>query len=632
MTTPGLTGIILLALFFIAAQTVLPGLLLNAYVIVRRILGKRSTSPAILGPIFWHELVTVTRRGVPFRLRLAYVSFLLLCLLIAYISAFSDVNPIRLLIGPGEEFPRERVTAFAERYFQIFLFCQLIALTVVTPILAGGAITEEHDRQTLVFLQSSLLSNREIVLGKLSARLIFLLGLAVAGLPVLALTLLFGGVDPDTLLLSYLAAAASTLSLASFSFWQATRNTTLRGVLLAAYPFVGALIVLNFCCFMLLTGGPSSFALSPFVLLLDTMQYQSGGYDPITATAIFIVIHGLLGLFFTVLSMGNVRAILIPRPMVNSRKPAPTQKPPPDIVQKPVETSPRRERPPVRLNRIPALSDEISPFLWKEIYFGGRLPTLESDLMRGCGMAFIVASLFPLAFGVLMAALTEDDPQSVLNPTIRISHIVLAVVLIPFAGIRVIGSVVLERQRQTLDSLFTLPVDRTELLTARFKAAAFWLKNWLIAFVILWAGLFILGFTSRVGLLATLIVIACSVPFFLTFAIWLSVRCGTVVRAATWFALGTFAIFLLPPMLAVLVRGTAQLLGETSELFDQTVAGLSVPTAIDHLLDWRNNTDDHDSGAFSGSLMGSLFMSSVFLVLSWCFWRSSVQQFESQGR
>ncbi|MBL8864393.1 MAG: hypothetical protein JNK93_02400, partial [Planctomycetia bacterium] len=177
MNLSGIAGVLLLAAGVVAGLILLPGLSLKIVAFVRR----RRELPAILGPLFWHELVTVTRRGTQVRLRVAYSLLLLTGLAIAFLSQFREVNPIRLILSGGD-FPRERVTAFATTFFQIFLFCQLAVLTFVTPVFAGASLIEEKDRGTLAFLQTSLLSNREIVLGKLAARVLFVLGLALTGL------------------------------------------------------------------------------------------------------------------------------------------------------------------------------------------------------------------------------------------------------------------------------------------------------------------------------------------------------------------------------------------------------------------------------------------------------------------
>jgi ABC-type transport system involved in multi-copper enzyme maturation permease subunit len=642
MLPSGLLAVLGVAAFFLAALTVLPGVALKLVALGRRLRGRPAESPAVLGPLFWHELVRVTRRGTQARLRTLYALFLLVSLLIAYLNEFHEVNPIRLIFGPGEEFPRERVTAFAETFFHVFLFCQLVALTVVTPVFAGGSITEEKDRGTLAFLQASLLSNREIVLGKLAARVVFVLGLALTGLPVLAMTLLFGGVDPDILVTSFVAAVMSTVSLAAFSFWQATRHDTLKGVLVSAYTWSWALIVLAGCCgcgLETFTDGRVNYAnasgLSPLSLLLATVREAGRGRVDLADLALVgVIAHGLLAALFSLLAMGNVRAILIGQPKVDEPKVVPPPKPhwqevDPDT-DKPFGATPQRERTPLRYIHVPYIQED-DPLLWKETYFGGKLPSFETDMAKGCFLALFVAVTIPTFFGILGRAVSTDEPQEILNPVFRYGSIGLLAVLVPLAGVRAVGCVSRERQRQTLDSLFTLPADRREFLRAKWRAAFDWLKPWLVGYAVYAATVFATGAVHPVGFLLTLAAVAAAVPFFLTLAVWLSVRCQTVVRATAWFLGTTFAAFLLPPMVAVLVRGLVEVLGVAGGWYDLSTTALSLPFAVEIgavATPWRSPLPD----AVLGAAASAGLVCCVFAVLTFALWRNAVARFEAEGR
>ncbi len=622
----GLPSVLLVAAGALALLSVLPGLALKLYSLIRR----RRPSPAVLGPLFWYELVTVTRRGAQFRLRTAYSIFLLVALLVAYLGEFRELNPIRLLFGPGGEFPRERVTAFAERFFHIFLFGQLIALTVVTPVFAGGSITEEKDRGTLAFLQTSLLSNREIVLGKLAARVVFVLGLALTGLPVLAITLLFGGVDPAILATSFVAAVMSTVSLAAYSFWQATRADTLKAVLLAAYPFAWTLSVVAGCC-VSCTGGTSYLlAISPFTLLMASIRGPLGGsFDLLEATKLLVAIHGGMAMLFAILAMGNVRAILLSKPRAVAVEPEPSSKP--RWVEVGAPDHRRRERPAVRFVRVPPVDDGDNPFFWKELHFGGKLPSFEADAFKGCGLALLVAVIAIGAFGILVQATSSDRPQEVLNPVFRLASIAMVAFVVPFAGVRAVGCVAYERQRQTLDSLFTLPVERGAILAAKGRAALEWLRYWLYGYAAVALVPLVTGSVPFFGFLLTLTMIASAVPFFLALAVWLSVRCVTVVRATAWFLVATFAAFLLPPMLAVLANATANAIGGPDLAYDLVTVGLSFPYAIASVVKIEGPNTLNDTGIVLVGT-GTVAMSLAFWCLAWRLWRNAVNRFENEGR
>ncbi len=627
MTLVSLPALALLAVGMLAALFLLPGLVLKAVAAVRR----RAESPAVLGPLFWHELVTVTRRGSQVRLRVAYALILLVGLLAAFLSQFREVNPIRLLLHGGE-FPRERVTAFATTFFQIFLICQLLALTIVAPVFAAGSILEEKDRGTLAFLQTSRLSNREIVLGKLAARLVFVLGLALAGLPVLALSFLIGGVDPPILATSFVAAAMSTASLAAYSVWQATRHAALKTVLANAYSLAIALFLGSGCCASCL-GYAHASAISPFALLFVNVNARTGGtFDPIAATMLTVAVHGVLAGFFALLAMGNVRASM-PSRSAPVRPPAPKTPRWVEEIAEPASLSAsygesRRERSPPRFVRVPPVDDE-QPFLWKERYFGGKLPTFEADAMRGCGLALLVATVLPVTFGVFATAASSDRPQEILNPVFRLTCLALVAFVIPFAGARAVGCVANERQRQTLDSLFAIPVDRSLLLEAKAWAALQWLRFWVIGFGVVAAASAATGAVGIVGVLNIgLLAVVCT-AFFFALAVWLSVRCAEAPRALAWYLGIAFGLYLVPPMLAMLFGGIAELLGESKQLFAAVATAAAPPFAVNEIGALPRDRRDLDR---QSAHFATLFICVVYTSLSWFLWESARRRFELEGK
>src|SRR6185437_3660347 len=118
--------------------------------------------------------------------------------------------PDRTLRGPD-------LARLAEQFFFAFMTVQFLAIFVLTPGYTAGAIAEEKDRKTLEFLLATDLRSREIVLSKLMARLVNLVLLVLAGLPVLSLTQLWGGVEPALVLAGFAATLLTLFSLAGLS-------------------------------------------------------------------------------------------------------------------------------------------------------------------------------------------------------------------------------------------------------------------------------------------------------------------------------------------------------------------------------------------------------------------------------
>src|SRR5262249_15196445 len=110
-----------------------------------------------------------------------------------------------------------QMSRFAEAFFLTFMSVQFAAVLLLTPAYTTSAIAEEKDRQTLEFLLATDLRNREIVLGKLAARLANLVLFVLTGLPVLSLTQFWGGVDPDLVLVGFAATGLTLVGLAGLS-------------------------------------------------------------------------------------------------------------------------------------------------------------------------------------------------------------------------------------------------------------------------------------------------------------------------------------------------------------------------------------------------------------------------------
>ena len=116
---------------------------------------------------------------------------------------------------------------------------QLTLVLLAAPAATAGAICLDRSRGTLTHLLVTDLSDREIVLGKLAARLTPILTLVACPLPVMQILTLLGGVDPDALLGSFVvtlgvAVLGCCLALV-FSIW--VRRT--HEALLATYAVFG---------------------------------------------------------------------------------------------------------------------------------------------------------------------------------------------------------------------------------------------------------------------------------------------------------------------------------------------------------------------------------------------------------
>ena len=100
---------------------------------------------------------------------------------------------------------------------------QLALVLLAAPAATAGAICLDKARGTLAHVMVTDLTDREVVLGKLAARLVPVLNLIACALPVAALGTLMGGIDPVALTAAFLIAegwpSSGVLLALALSVW-----------------------------------------------------------------------------------------------------------------------------------------------------------------------------------------------------------------------------------------------------------------------------------------------------------------------------------------------------------------------------------------------------------------------------
>lgn len=102
----------------------------------------------------------------------------------------------------------------AKQSTQTFLYVSLVQLfltSFIAPVFAAGAITQEKDANTFHILLTTPLSAAQIVIGSLFSRIYFVWALLLSGLPVFAITMIYGGVTLREVVMSLLLAACTGL-------------------------------------------------------------------------------------------------------------------------------------------------------------------------------------------------------------------------------------------------------------------------------------------------------------------------------------------------------------------------------------------------------------------------------------
>ena len=138
----------------------------------------------IAGPIFSREVLTLPRQFRHYLIRSGYIGLLFVLLWTAsqVTFGFQDVRGISAMAG------------FGQQVFQILALVQLSLVLFFSLLFTAGNIAQEKDRQTLILLLMTDLSNHEIVLGKLFASVLQVGTLILISAPVFLFLQLLGGI------------------------------------------------------------------------------------------------------------------------------------------------------------------------------------------------------------------------------------------------------------------------------------------------------------------------------------------------------------------------------------------------------------------------------------------------------
>jgi ABC-type transport system involved in multi-copper enzyme maturation permease subunit len=159
----------------------------------------------VLGPIFNREFITVPRREKHHLGRLAALALLWVIGLTAW-QATVGFDRVATL---GE------TARFGLLFFQITTYVELTLLLFFSALSAAGAVSQEKDRRTFVLLLLTDMRDFEIVLGKMLGSLLPIIILLAVTMPVLAMTLLLGGVSGEQVTQAGLVLLATSLAAGS---------------------------------------------------------------------------------------------------------------------------------------------------------------------------------------------------------------------------------------------------------------------------------------------------------------------------------------------------------------------------------------------------------------------------------
>lgn len=217
-----------------------------------------------IGPVFTREAAVSPRRPRHFLTRGVYATSLLLLIFTAWLV----LTGTQRIVNVGD------MARFGAVLFQVLAPLQLALMLFLAAIGSASNVSVEKDRETLILLLMSRLTNSELVLGKLFASLLSIGVMLMTSLPIFMMIVLFGGTSFAQVGWTFAVTAAAVLAAGSLgctvAFWREKTFQALALVALLVVFWVGlfegvAIVPTQVAGF---TGQQLATAASPFRAIL----------------------------------------------------------------------------------------------------------------------------------------------------------------------------------------------------------------------------------------------------------------------------------------------------------------------------------------------------------------------------
>lgn len=183
-----------------------------------------------VGPIFQREVRSGGRRRGTYITRCLYVFIVLLVMSLAYLAARSNSYASNT-VGRIQELQQ-----LAPVIGVALFWAQFILMILIAPILTAGAVCDEKRGRTLSAMMTTPLTSGQIIMGKLSARTVQLVILALCAVPVLLAIRVFGGLEASLIIAATLATISTALLVAAIgvllSCWHNRASTVVMFAIL----------------------------------------------------------------------------------------------------------------------------------------------------------------------------------------------------------------------------------------------------------------------------------------------------------------------------------------------------------------------------------------------------------------
>jgi ABC-type transport system involved in multi-copper enzyme maturation permease subunit len=469
----------------------------------------------VFGPVLYYDMIRQSRRTRFAVMRFLYILLLVFLLFNVAMSATNWVGRTDI----------HWASSVASTYFDVFMGAQFVTVVLLTPAYVAGAIAEEKERKTLEFMLATDLLNREIVLSKLLSRLANLAMVVLAGLPMLSILQFMGGVDPNLVLASFAVTAVTIAGQSGVSIFCSVICKRPRDAValsyLAVLLYYGVAVALTVAKYTLPSIAGSAFFLE-FYDLYNTgnlvafmgkvLEAASAGTLATNLPILvrdYAIFHGLIAVISAMLAVVWVRRV--------------------GLAQTQEKATKTRRR--LRLWSKPRVG--LNPMLWKELYCEGSRRVLAMVVINllliiaiFAPAAIIIWEELPRAYGRFYSPTLAEH----MNAWVRTANPVVGCLLLLSVAVRASTSITSERDKQTLDTLLTTPLENSTILGAKWVGSIFSVRVGLFWMAMIWILALVTGGMSVIVLPFVILAWFAYATFAGALGLWFSTLC----RSSLW--------------------------------------------------------------------------------------------------
>jgi ABC-type transport system involved in multi-copper enzyme maturation permease subunit len=263
-----------------------------------------------MGPVFVYEALLNARRWQVYMGRSLFVLVMLVGMAIVWIARDN------LAFAPAKRLTTyQQMAKVGEWFFYAMAGVQVSLVLLAAPATAASSICMDRARGTLLHVMVTELSDAEIVLGKLGARLAPIVGLIACGVPVASLSALLGGIEFGAIAGSFVVSLSLALLVCTLALTISVWASKTHEVLMAVYMIVGFWLMALPIWQELSSGGammapPAWFQkANPYVLVFA--PYFKPGFAVIADFVVFVGIALALSAALAILSIAKLRSAVI---------------------------------------------------------------------------------------------------------------------------------------------------------------------------------------------------------------------------------------------------------------------------------------------------------------------------------